>query len=160
MQKQLNLSIRKTFNATGKINLQYEFDIFNVTNTASLDVPMDQAQIRQSSACSNSAVKAGGNCEPGTYYYVNYGQIVTGSNPADQQSALANLDEPPYSTGSGKSLSVPLTIPVNATGGCVTGGSNVLSATQGCPNNAATFGSVSNTIGSNRMITMGVHINF
>ncbi len=160
MQKRLDLSIRKTFHATNRIDLQYEFNIFNITNTTSLDVPMDQAQIRQNSACSNSAIKSGNNCETGNYYYVNYGQIVTSNSPGDQQSALANLDELPYSTGSGKALNVPLTIPLNATGGCITGGSNVLSASQGCPNNAATFGSVSNTIGGNRVITMGIHITY
>ncbi|HEY1256978.1 MAG TPA: carboxypeptidase regulatory-like domain-containing protein, partial [Terracidiphilus sp.] len=126
MQKRLDLSIRKTFHATNRIDLQYEFNIFNITNTTSLDVPMDQAQIRQNSACSNSAIKSGNNCETGNYYYVNYGQIVTSNSPGDQQSALANLDELPYSTGSGKALNVPLTIPLNATGGCITGGSNVL----------------------------------
>ena len=105
-------------------------------------------------------IKSGNNCETGNYYYVNYGQIVTSNSPGDQQSALANLDELPYSTGSGKALNVPLTIPLNATGGCITGGSNVLSASQGCPNNAATFGSVSNTIGGNRVITMGIHITY
>jgi hypothetical protein len=160
MQKRLDLSIRKAFYATGKLSLQYEFNIFNLTNTTSLDVPMDQAQIRQNSACSNTATAAGNNCSPGTYYYVNYGQIVTGNNSNDQQSALANLDELPYSTGSGKGLTVPLNIPLNGNGSCITGGSNVLSASQGCPNNASTFGSVSNTIGSNRVITMGLHIAF
>jgi hypothetical protein len=157
-QKRLDLSLRKTFHATGKLTMQYEFNVFNVTNTTSLDVPMDQAQIRQNSACSNSAITAGNNCEPGKYYYVNYGQIVTSSNPADQQSALANLDELPYSTGSGKNLTVPTFIPLGATGSCVSGGSNV--TPNGCPNNASTFGSVSNTIGSNRVVTMGIHITY
>jgi hypothetical protein len=161
-QKRLDLSIRKSFKPTRKISLEYQFNIFNLTNTASLDVPMDQAQIRQNSACSNAAITADkgyDNCGTGNYY-VNYGQIATKNNPTDQQSALSNLDELPYSTGSGKSLTVPLNIPLNATGGCITGGSNVLSASQGCPNNASTFGSVYNTIGSNRMITMGLHVSF
>jgi hypothetical protein len=157
-QKQLNLSLRKVFHATERLSVQYEFNVFNVTNTTSLDVPMNQAQIRQSSACSASATAAGNNCSPGTYYYVNYGQIVTSGNPADQQSALANLDELPYSNGAGKGLTIPTLIPVNATGSCVTGGSNV--TPQGCPNNAANFGSVTNTIGSNRVVTMGLHVTF
>jgi hypothetical protein len=158
-QKRLDISIRKTFHATNKVSVQYEFNVFNLSNTTSLDVPMDQAQIRQNSACSNSAISAGNNCSTADYY-VNYGQIVASNSAADQQSALANLDELPYSTGSGKALNVPLTIPLNATGGCITGGSNVISATVGCPNNASTFGSVYNTIGGNRVITMGIHITY
>jgi hypothetical protein len=160
MQKRLDLSLRKSIHATGKLTVQYEFNIFNVTNTTSLDVPMDQAQIRQNSACSNSAIasdKGKSNCGTGNYY-VNYGQIATGNTATDQQSTLANLDERPYSTGTGKDLTVPTMIPVGATGGCIAGGSNV--TPNGCPNNASTFGSVSNTIGSNRVVTMGLHITF
>ena len=52
-QKQLNLSLRKQFNFTEKFALQYEFNVFNVTNTTSLDVPMNQGEIRQNYACSN-----------------------------------------------------------------------------------------------------------
>jgi len=161
-QKRLDLSIRKSFKPSQRLSLEYQFNIFNLTNTASLDVPMDQAQIRQNSACSNSAIvadKGFDNCGTGNYY-VNYGQIATANNSGDQQSALANLDELPYSTGSGKGLTVPLNIPLNGNGSCIIGGSNVISASAGCPNNASTFGSVYNTIGSNRMITMGLHVNF
>jgi hypothetical protein len=157
-QKRLDLSIRKNIHATNKYNLQYEFNIFNVTNTTSLDVPQNQGQIRQNSACSASATLAGNNCSPGEYYYVNYGQIVTSNNPADQQSALANLDEPPYSNGAGVGLTIPEFIPLNGAGSCVTGGSNV--TPQGCPNNVANFGSVTNTIGSNRIVTMGLRMTF
>ncbi|MGA2634003.1 MAG: TonB-dependent receptor [Terracidiphilus sp.] len=157
-QYRLDLSIRKNIHASDKFNVQYEFNIFNVTNTTSLDVPQDQGQIRQNSACSVSATLAGNNCSPGQYYYVNYGQIVTSNNPADQQSALANLDEPPYSNGTGAGLTVPLFIPVGAAGSCEPGGSNV--TPQGCPNNVANFGSVTNTIGSNRIVTMGLRVNF
>jgi len=137
------------------MGLQYEFNVFNVTNTTSLDVPMDQGQIRQNSACSTTATQAGNNCDPGTYYYVNYGQIVTSSNPADQQSAKANLDQIPYTTGSGKSLQVPTLTPLN-TGTCV----SVYSVPGGCPNNSANFGSVLGTIGGNRAVTMGLHFTY
>ena len=82
---------------------------------------MNQGQIRQNSACSTSATLAGNNCSPGQYYYVNYGQIVTSNNPADQQSALANLDEPPYSNGAGVGLTIPLFIPLGAAGSCDSG---------------------------------------
>jgi hypothetical protein len=44
------------------------------------------------------------------------------------------------------------------TGTCFSGAS--YATPSGCPNNSATFGSVYNTIGSNRMITMGIHITY
>ncbi|HEX4029547.1 MAG TPA: carboxypeptidase regulatory-like domain-containing protein [Terracidiphilus sp.] len=160
-QKQANLSLRKMFKISERFSLQYEFNVFNLTNTASFDVPMNQAQIRQNSACSISATKSGiandQNCQPGTYYYVNYGQIVTSNDPADQQSALANLDQLPYSTGTGKSTNVPTLIPPDKRT-CVSGVNTISS--NGCPNNAANFGSISNAIGSNRMITMGFHFTY
>ncbi len=154
-QEQLNLSLRKQFKIRDHYSLQYEFNIFNVTNTTSLDVPTDQGQIRQFNSCSNSAITAGNNCFNPQAFYVNYGQVVTSPNPADQQSALTNLDELPYSTGSGKNLTLPTYIPIGANG-CMA--QNALSA--GCVNNVANFGSVSNTIGSNRMITMGFHFTY
>ncbi len=154
-QKQLNLSIRKQFHFTERFGADYEFNIFNVTNTTSLDVPMDQAQIRQNNACSNSAIEAGGNCFNPQAYYVNYGQIVSSPLPADQQSTLANLDQLPYSTGAGKSLSIPTYIPIGQHG-CLA--ENAIPG--GCPNNAANFGSVYNTIGSNRIFTMGFHFTY
>ena len=156
IQKRLDLSLRKNFHVSEKIGLQYEFNVFNVTNTTSLDVPMDQGQIRQNDACSNSATKAGDNCEPG-YVYVNYGQIATSSSSADQQSALANLDQVPYSTGSGKSLRIPTVTPLNQ-GTCVSAYS--VAPGQGCANNAANFGSVLGTIGGARAFTMGIHITY
>jgi hypothetical protein len=165
-QAQLNLSIRKSFRFTERFSLEYQFNIFNVTNTPSFDVPMNQAQIRQNSACSNSAISQalppanygyGFNCQPGSYYYVNYGQIVTSPNPVDQQTALQNLDQLPYSNGSGNTTQIPTYIPAGVRS-CVAG-INTVNA-NGCPNNAANFGSVYNTIGSNRMITMGFHFTY
>jgi hypothetical protein len=162
-QKRADISIRKTIALSERIGLQYELNIFNLTNTASLDVPMDQGQIRQNSACSASAtqyaIDNGYNCAPGTYYYVNYGQIVTsglgGPGGVDQQSAKANLDQVPYTTGSGRSLQVPTLTPLN-TGTCVA----VYSVAGGCPNNSANFGSVLGTIGGSRAFTTGMHITF
>jgi hypothetical protein len=168
-QEQLNLSIRKAFKFSERLGFEYQFNIFNVTNTTSLDVPMDQAQIRQSNACSSSAITeangngpySGGDCFNPAAYYVNYGQIVTSPAPADQQSALANLDQLPYSVGSGKALTVPTYIPTgatNAAGAQLCLAENAIPG--GCPNNAANFGSVYNTIGSNRIITMGFHFTY
>jgi hypothetical protein len=61
----------------------------------------------------------------------------------------------PYSTGSGKSLTIPTLIPLN-TGTCV----SVYAVSGGCPNNAANFGSVLGTIGGARAFTMGIHITY
>jgi Carboxypeptidase regulatory-like domain len=156
-QKQINLSVRKQFHVHDRITFQYEFNAYNIANTTSLDVPSNQGQIRQNSACSTSAIEAGGNCTPGADYFVNYGQIVASSSPADQQSALANLDQLPYSTGSGSGTQIPLYIPPGVHS-CVQGVNTVSNV--GCPNNVANFGSVYSTIGSNRMITMGFHLTY
>ena len=97
-QKRLDISFRKSFRPTERMSLQYAFNIFNLTNTTSLDVPQNQTQIRQSSACSNTAIEEGNNCSP-SEYFVNYGQIVTGIGGTNQQSALTNLDQLPYHNG-------------------------------------------------------------
>jgi hypothetical protein len=160
MQKRLDLSVRKSFHVTGKIDLQYELNIFNVTNTTSLDVPMDQGQIRQNDSCSNSATAAAPadylNCTPGSVY-INYGQIATSPAAADQQSALANLDQLPYTTGTGNGLRIPTTTPVGD-GTCLA--VYAVAPGEGCPNNAANFGSVLGSIGGNRAFTMGIHITY
>ena len=153
-QKSLNLSMRKSFRPTEKLSLQYEFNVFNVTNTTSLDVPQDQTEIRQASACSNSAKAEGNNCSA-SEYFVNYGQIVTSSNMADQQSAKTNLDQLPYANGSGKGTTIPTLLPVGV-GSCTASGS----VGGGCPNNGANFGSVTGTIGGGRIVTMGLHVTF
>jgi hypothetical protein len=151
-QKRLDLSLRKAFMIKQKVNLEYQFNVFNISNTTSLDVPQNQTQIRQSYACSASAVDSPNyyNCEHG---YV-YGSVVTTNSPVDQQSALTALDQIPYHNGSGRSTTIPTTLPLGT-----------LSCTQatipgGCPNNGANFGSVTGTIGSSRIVTMGLRIQF
>ena len=153
MQNRLDLSVRKQFHPSEKLTLEYRFNVFNALNTTSLDVPQNQTEIRQSSACSNSAIAAGNNCDP-SYYYVNYGQIVTSGNAADQQSALTNLDQLPYHNGSGRTTTIPTTLPAG-TLSCATA-----TITGGCPNNGANFGSVTGTIGGSRVVTMDLHLIF
>jgi hypothetical protein len=154
MQKRLDVSFRKNFRIKDRVTILYEFNIFNITNTTSLDVPQNQTQIRQNYACSNSAFgNPDANCANN---YLNYGQIATSPAPADQQSALTNLDQKPYFTGSGKSLAIPTTLPVGMLS-CTSSGTVNAS---GCPNNGANFGSVTGTIGGNRAITMGLHISY
>ena len=160
-QKRVDLSLRKTFKFTEKLGLQYEFNAFNVTNTTSLDIPQDQAQIRQNDACSDSANAVSyNNCALG---YVNYGQIVTSNSSVDQLSAKHNLDQIPYTTGTGRGTQAPTTIPIgtqdaNGVVRCVA--YNAISTSQGCPNNAANFGSVTGAIGGSRAFTMGMHLTF
>jgi hypothetical protein len=155
-QPQLNLQLRKDFHLGERYTVRYNFNAFNVTNTTSLDVPQNQTEIRQSSSCSASAISAGNNCDP-SYYYVNYGQIVTSNSAADQQSALGNLDQIPYHTGSGRTTQIPTTLTTNlGLPSCTSGTINNTT----CPNNGANFGSVTSTIGSGRMFTMGLHLLF
>ena len=162
-QKRLDLSVRKNVQIKEKLDLQIEFNVFNVTNTTSLDVPLNTAQIRQASACSANAVTADGgydNCGTSNYY-VNYGQIATTNAAGDQASALGRLDQVPYTSGTGKGLTVPLQIPVGAQGTtCIASQAITAYGVKGCPNNASTFGSVLGTIGGNRAVTFGIHFNY
>jgi hypothetical protein len=163
MQKRLDVSFRKEFHPTERIAVLYEFDVFNITNTTSMDVPQDQTQIRQADACATSAfADKYGNCAAD---YVNYGQIATSSSTTDQQSALANLDRLPYYTGSGKTTQIPLQLApntINPQGVNICTSANVVNSptSAGCPNNGANFGSVTGTIGGNRAITMALHVTF
>ena len=161
-QKRLDLSLRKGFRITEKVRAQYEFNVFNLTNTTSMDIPQDQAQIRQNNGCSLTAINAfGGSNNCGQFRgFLGYGQIVTSNDPGDQASALANLDQVPFASGTGKATRLPLKLdstPV-AQGPCTSAGT--ITGTTQCPNNAANFGSVTGTIGGSRAVTMGVHITF
>ncbi len=62
-QKRLDISVRKDFHISERFTLDYEFNVFNVTNTSSLDVPQNQTQIGQADACSNSAYPAIGRLQ-------------------------------------------------------------------------------------------------
>ena len=171
MQKRLDLSFRKNIHVTNRYTLEYQFNIFNVTNTTSMDIPQNQTQIRQSSACSNTvgmptAVNSGNNC-PLNNNFLQFGQIATANNTADQQSALVNLDQLPYFTGTGKTIQIPTTINVgaqNAQGVVPCAFSSIsapgTSGVNACPNNGDNFGSVQNTIGGGRAITMELHLVF
>jgi hypothetical protein len=153
-QKRLDLSVRKAFLAKSRFSLEYQFNVFNITNTTSLDVPQNQTQIRQDYACSATAEQDPyGNC---ALDYVNYSQIVTSNKPADQQSALADLDQIPYHNGTGRSTTIPTTLPL----GTLSCTYATLPTGKGCPNNGANFGSVTGTIGGPRMVTMGINIQF
>ena len=158
-QKRLDLSFRKGFKITEKVKAQFELNIFNVTNTTSLDVPQDTAQIRQNNGCSATAISAfggGTNCNK-FRSFLGYGQIVTANDPTDQQTALANLDQVPYTTGTGKSTQLSPVLQVGQ-GTCTS--DLTIAGTTTCPNNAANFGSSTGTIGGARAVTMGIHITY
>lgn len=158
-QKRLDLSVRKGFKVTEKIKAQYELNVFNLTNTTSLDIPQNQAQIRQNNGCSATAISADGgssNCNK-FRSFLGFGQVVTSNDPTDQQTALTNLDQVPYSTGSGKSTQLSPLLQIGQ-GTCTS--DLTIAGTTTCPNNAANFGSVTGTIGGSRAFTMGFHIMF
>ncbi|HTB96311.1 MAG TPA: carboxypeptidase regulatory-like domain-containing protein [Terracidiphilus sp.] len=161
-QKRLDLSLRKGFQVSGKVRIQYELNVFNLTNTMSPDIPQDQAQIRQNNGCSATAIAAyGGDNNCNTYRsYLGYGEVVTSNDPADQQSALTNLDQVPFATGTGKSTRLPLTLDLAQQQGTCTLPALTISGTGKCPNNAANFGSVTGTIGGSRAFTTGIHVTF
>jgi len=161
-QRRVDLSLRKGFKISEKVRLQYELNVFNLTNTTSLDIPQDQSQIRQNNGCSATAVSAYDGYNDCNVYrgYLGYGQIVASNDPADQQSALANLDQVPFTTGSGKSTKLPLTLTLNPSQGTCTLSAFTITNTSTCPNNAANFGSATGTIGGSRVFTMGLHITY
>jgi hypothetical protein len=154
-QKRLDLSFRKTFKVGQRVSVQYAFNVFNVFNTASLDVPQNSAAIRQTTyACSSTALAVkGSNCANG----YTYGQVGTSNSPIDQQSAVAHLDQEPIYNGAGRGITVPLKVPIG-TGPCTA--SDAITSTVGCANNDANFGSVTGTIGGNRAVTMALHVTF
>jgi len=158
-QRRLDLSIRKGFKITEKIRAEYELNAFNLTNTTSLDIPQDQAQIRQNNGCSATAISAFGGYTNCNKYrsFLGYGQIVTSSSPTDQQTALANLDQLPFSTGSGKTTQLSPFLQIGQ-GTCIS--ALTITGTNTCPNLAANFGSVTGTIGGSRAFTMGFHITY
>jgi len=173
-QNRLDLSLRKEFRLTQKFHMQYGFNLYNLTNTTSMDVPQNGTQLAQHGACANgylvnppapAAPTALSDCTSG---YEKYGMIVT--SQADQSAppgssiaprgggtAGSNLYQPPYTNGtSGKNTVVPTTLPIGVNG--CTAATEVTSA--GCSNNGATFGSVTGVIGSQRLMTMDLHITF
>jgi hypothetical protein len=164
MQKRLDISLSKTFQVSHRFGIQYSFNVFNVTNTSSFDVPQNQPQIRQGGACATNLLTTAYDCEA-SHFYEGYGNIAT--SQTDQATPVTtgapgggtagqNLDLTPYTVGSGRNVVVPLQIPVG-TNGCVA--SKTVNSL-GCANVNSSFGSVQGTIGGNRAISMGLHITY
>ncbi|HWA95770.1 MAG TPA: carboxypeptidase regulatory-like domain-containing protein [Terracidiphilus sp.] len=131
-QKRLDLSFRKSFSASDKVHLLYEFDIFNITNTPSFDVPQNQTEIGQADAVPTDGV--GPYASQYGDAYPNYGQVISVSGQqANASGPNGNVWNnlyavPDYNKGTGTSSS--------------------------------NLGSVTNTIGSARQISMALHITF
>jgi hypothetical protein len=176
-QNRLDISVRKAFKVGDRVTMRYGFNVFNLTNTTSMDVPQNGVQIGQHGSCANTLTTYSSyDCAP-THHYETYGMVIT--DQADQTKASAgppgggtagtNLYEIPYTNGtSGKSTMVPTTVNVNTTNSngvniClpanVIPGTNPLNPSY-CSNNGANFGSVTGIIGSNRIVTMDLHVVF
>jgi hypothetical protein len=153
--------------------MRYGFNVFNLTNTTSMDVPQNSTQIGQKGACANSlqtGTTAISDCSASDIQYVRYGMVAT--NQADQGMATSgppgggtagtNLFEKPYTGGtSGKSTMIPTNIPLSANvPQCTAANVVTTNPVSACVNNGANFGSVTDTIGSNRIVTMDLHIIF
>jgi len=160
-QNRVDLSIRKEFRVTERVHMRYAFNVFNLTNTTSMDVPQNGVQVGQHGSCATAFAST----EDCTSNYEKYGMIITSqadqgtatTGPAGGGSAGTNLYEKPYTNGtSGKNTLVPTTLPLGVYG-CTTA-TQVSSA--GCANNGANFGSVTGTIGSARVVTMDLHVTF
>ena len=119
-QRRADVSVRKVFHFGARFAAQYEFNVFNLTNTTSLDIPQNQTQIGQAFVA--GAVN-GSNA--------NFGQVTAanGQSTTDIRNQLYVL---PKQTG--------------------TGASTVVSNTS--------LGSVTGTIGSARIVDMGLHLTF
>ncbi len=166
-QRSLDLSLRKEFHVKGRVAILYQFNLYNLTNTTSMDIPQDNASIGQHGSCANNYLIGSGALYDCLNGYENYGLIVTsqadqgtavtGAGPAGGGSAGDNLYEKPYTNGtSGRGTTVPLTLPIGVYG-CSTA-TEVTST--GCANNNAQLGSVTGVIGSQRMMSMELHITF
>jgi hypothetical protein len=170
-QRRIDLSLRKEFRISERYHVRYAFNIYNLTNTTSMDIPQNGTEIGQKGSCANYTTTATngltsdaeGDCTSG---YEKYGMVITTQadqannaslGPTGGGSAGSNLYEKPYTAGTtGKGTMVPTTIPLG-TYGCSTS-TEVTAA--GCATNAANFGSVTGVIGSARIITMDLHFTF
>jgi hypothetical protein len=115
-QTRLDISVRKNFHIAQKVGMEFQFNVFNVTNTPSFDIPQDNPTIGQACVgCSDEA---------------NYGQVET--SKGQESAALPQLYVLPTSSKSA--------------------GGQVTSPTD--------FGSVTDSIGSSRVVTVGVRFTY
>ena len=124
-QKRADMTLQKDIHATDRYDLRYQFEVFNITNTPSFDVPTNDISLspnyEEITAPSNSYGADGTQAQP----YVN--TVTTPKGTATCQGSSPNCAYEMYD--------VP------------TGSYNEL-------------GVVKNTIGSQRLIEMSLHLMF
>lgn len=132
-QKRADVTVQKTFEFRHRYGLNYQLQVFNVTNTPSFDVPSNDIQL------SSSYLELSAPTNP-DYPYANGTQV---------QPSYSNSVEVPNGTNSG------------GTGTCQ--GSSQACAYElytNPTNKNTTLGVVRGTIGSNRIIEMALHLTF
>ena len=133
-QSRADVTIQKTFLIRHRYGLNYQFEVFNLTNTPSFDVPSNNVSL------SPTFLELSAPSNVNNYPYANGTQV-----------------QPSYST----SVQVP-------SGSNTPGNATCQGSSQACayelytvPTNTSTpLGYVTNTIGSNRIIEMAMHLTF
>ncbi len=132
-QKRVDLTIQKTFRIRQRYGLNYQFEVFNLTNTPSFDVPQNNVQL------SSSFLELSAPSNPG-YPFANGTQV-----------------QPSYSN----SVQVPNGTNAGGTGTCQGSSQDCAYELYTVPTNTNTpVGFVTSTIGSNRIVEMALHLTF
>jgi hypothetical protein len=84
--------VRKAFKGGDRVNVRYGFNVFNLTNTTSMDVPQNRVQIAQHGDRSTFATTASTSSYDCANSYEKYGMVVT--DLTDQSSSTQDLDRP------------------------------------------------------------------
>jgi hypothetical protein len=127
-QKRLDMTIQKDIHFTERYNLRYQFEVFNVTNTPSFDVPTNDIQLSP-----------------------NYEEL------ANPPGGYANgTQAQPYPSNTVATPSSP-----RGTATCQGGSVNCAYEMYTLPQNTSNeLGVVTNTIGSQRLVEMSLHLMF
>jgi Carboxypeptidase regulatory-like domain len=133
-QKRADLSLTKTVRFAGRYSAMYSFNVYNVTNTPSFDVPSNSASIGQGDlkATASAGLPSASITTPA------FGQVVV--TPGGE-GTLSNTETAVTSTGA---LAGLYRLPTKNADGSTT----------------STFGAVRNTVGGSRAIEMSLHLNF
>jgi hypothetical protein len=127
-QKNLNLTLQKDVHFTERYSLRYQFEVFNVTNTPSFDLPNSEIQLSP-----------------------NYEEL------ANPPGGYANgTQAQPYQSNTVATPSMPKGT-ATCQGGSVNCAYEMYSLPQAANNG---LGVVSNTIGSQRLVEMSLHLMF
>jgi hypothetical protein len=139
-QKRADVSLTKSVRLGEKFLGQYAFNVFNLTNTPSFDVPSNSASI--SAGQVNSTTLAPNSPGNPTASAVTYKSTTADGQVLTYQGGEGTLG--PLAANSTGTQATLYKLPVKATDGGTT----------------STFGAVRNTIGGSRAIEMSVHLLF